>query len=59
MGELTPVNEIDGRMIQNKSNSVIREQLYKAYKQLTETEGELIIWSKPFVLNEIFFSQNI
>ena len=43
MGELTPVNEIDGRMIQNKSNSVIREQLYKAYKQLTETEGELII----------------
>jgi branched-chain amino acid aminotransferase len=43
MGELTPVNEIDGRTIQNRSNSTIREQLYKAYKQLTETEGEPIV----------------
>ena len=43
MGELTPVREIDGRIIQNKSNSTIREQLYKAYKELTEKEGEKII----------------
>jgi branched-chain amino acid aminotransferase len=43
MGELTPVTEIDGRTIQNRSNSTIREQLYKAYKQLTETEGEPIV----------------
>ncbi len=43
MGELTPVFEIDGRAIQNKSNSTIREQLYKAYKQLTETEGDTVM----------------
>ena len=43
MGELTPVYEIDGREIQNKSNSTIRVQLYKAYKKLTETDGELIV----------------
>jgi branched-chain amino acid aminotransferase len=43
MSELTPVYEIDGRMIQNKSNSTIREQLYIAYKNLTETEGEPIV----------------
>jgi len=43
MGELTPVHEIDGRKILNNSNSNIREQLYKAYKELTETEGEPIV----------------
>ena len=43
MGELTPVREIDGRIIQNKSNSTERDQLYKAYKELTEKEGEKII----------------
>ena len=43
MGELTPVNEIDGRIILNKSNSSIREQFYKAYMELTKKEGELII----------------
>lgn len=43
MGELTPVYEIDGRAIENKSNSTIREQLYNAYKQLTAREGELIM----------------
>jgi branched-chain amino acid aminotransferase len=43
MGELTPVYEIDGRSIENKSNSTIRRQLYNAYKQLTETEGEPIV----------------
>lgn len=42
MGELTPVYEIDGRIIQNNSNSTIREQLYKVYKELTEKEGEPI-----------------
>jgi branched-subunit amino acid aminotransferase/4-amino-4-deoxychorismate lyase len=43
MGELTPVYEIDGRKILNYSHSNIREQLYKAYKELTETEGEQIV----------------
>ncbi|HYK47552.1 MAG TPA: aminotransferase class IV [Parafilimonas sp.] len=43
MGELTPVFEIDGRPITNRSKSTIREQLYKAYKQLTETDGENIV----------------
>ena len=43
MGELTPVYEIDGRAIQNKCSSTIREQLYNAYKKLTETEGEPIV----------------
>jgi branched-chain amino acid aminotransferase len=42
MGELTPVYEIDGRVIENKSNSEIRNALYKAFKKLTETEGEPI-----------------
>jgi branched-chain amino acid aminotransferase len=42
MSELTTVYEIDGRVIQNKSSSAIREQLYKAYKNLTQTEGEPI-----------------
>ena len=42
MGELTPVYEIDGRVIQNRSNSTIREQLYKVYKDLTAKEGETI-----------------
>lgn len=43
MGELTPVYEIDGRAIQNKSSSAIRQQLYSAYKELTEKEGEPIV----------------
>ncbi len=42
MGELTPINEIDGRMIENKSGSDIRNKIYTAFKQLTNTEGELI-----------------
>ena len=40
MGELTPVCEIDGRVIENKSGSTIRNKLAAAYKKLTETEGE-------------------
>ena len=42
MGELTPVYEIDGRTIDNKSNAAVRATLYAAFKKLTETEGEPI-----------------
>src|SRR5690349_5720799 len=42
MGELTPVYEIDGRAIENKLNSEVRNTLYKAFKRLTATEGEPI-----------------
>jgi branched-chain amino acid aminotransferase len=44
MGELTPVNEIDGRIIENKSSSQIREKIYAAYKALTEKEGFQMIY---------------
>jgi branched-chain amino acid aminotransferase len=40
MGELTPVNEIDGRTIENKSSSQIRNKISEAYRLLTQTEGE-------------------
>ena len=40
MGELTPVNEIDGRIIENKSSSQIRDKISEAYRLLTQTEGE-------------------
>lgn len=42
MGELTPVYEIDGRIIENKTNSEVRNTLYKAFKKLTAIEGEPI-----------------
>lgn len=42
MGELTPVYEIDGRAIENKSGSDIKKQIYEAYKLLTQYEGETI-----------------
>ena len=42
MSELTPVNEIDGRIIENRSVSKVREQIYAAFKKLTEKEGEAI-----------------
>lgn len=42
MGELTPVYEIDGRVIENKSGSTIRKQIYDAFKLLTQYEGEPI-----------------
>ena len=42
MGELTPVNEIDGRLIENRWGSKVREQIYTAFKKLTEKEGEAI-----------------
>ncbi|HNP23365.1 MAG TPA: aminotransferase class IV [Panacibacter sp.] len=40
MGELTPVYEIDGRVVENKSGSAIRTNLYAAFRKLTETDGE-------------------
>lgn len=42
MGELTPVKEIDGRMIENKNTGNMRDKIYEAFKQLTEREGEVI-----------------
>lgn len=42
MGELTPVYEIDGRVIENKNDVIIRDTLYTAFKKLTTTEGEPI-----------------
>jgi branched-chain amino acid aminotransferase len=42
MGELTPVYEIDGRVIENKFASTVREKIYAAFKKLTEEEGEII-----------------
>lgn len=42
MGELTPVLEIDGRKIENKSNSNAFEILKSAYRKKTESEGEQI-----------------
>jgi branched-chain amino acid aminotransferase len=42
MGELTPVYEIDGRVIENKSDLTIRKQIYEAFKLLTQHEGEAI-----------------
>ncbi len=42
MGELTPVTEIDGRIIENKAGSAIQEQLYVAFKQQTEQFAEAL-----------------
>ena len=42
MGELTPVTEIDGRIIENKTGSAIQEQLYVAFKQQTEQFAEAL-----------------
>ena len=42
MGELTPVNEIDGRIIENKSSSQIRNKISEAYRLVTQAEGEAI-----------------
>ncbi|MFT4155773.1 aminotransferase class IV [Parafilimonas sp.] len=43
MGELTPVHEIDGRAIENKTNSTIRQQLYVAYKEMVVKEAVPIV----------------
>ena len=42
MGELTPVNEIDGRIIENKTGSGLMTNLYAAFKKMTATYGEPI-----------------
>ncbi len=42
MGELTPVVEIDGRIIENKTGSAVQEQLYVAFKQQTELFAEAL-----------------
>lgn len=39
MGELTPVYEIDGRKIENKSSSNILERIRKEFMALTKTHG--------------------
>jgi branched-chain amino acid aminotransferase len=40
MGELTKVNEIDGRIIENKNNSDITQRIISEFSEITETEGE-------------------
>ncbi len=40
MGELTPVKEIDGRLIENNNNSKVLEKILAKFKKLTESEGE-------------------
>jgi len=42
MGELTPVTEIDGRLVENSAGSNVRSRISEAYKALTETTGEPI-----------------
>ena len=42
MGELTPVYEIDGRLIENKTGTNLRKIIYAAYKELTAVDGEPI-----------------
>ena len=39
MGELTPVVEIDGRKIENKNGSNIREEIIQEYHQMTEKDS--------------------
>ncbi len=41
MGELTLVKSIDGRLIENKSNSTIFKAITAAFRKKTETEGEV------------------
>lgn len=40
MGELTPVKSIDNRLIENKNDTTIFEELLKAFHIKTEIEGE-------------------
>lgn len=42
MGELTPVNEIDGRIIENRGADNIRVRVYQAFKKLTDISGEFL-----------------
>lgn len=43
MGELTPVYEIDGRIIENRSGLAVRQQIYDAFRLLTQHEGEKLV----------------
>lgn len=40
MGELTPVKEIDGRIIENKSKSNLLDKIYEKFRLKTKKEGE-------------------
>jgi branched-chain amino acid aminotransferase len=40
MGELTQVNSIDGRLIQNRSGKVVLAEIAQHFRTLTETIGE-------------------
>jgi len=40
MGELTPVHEMDGRIIENKAGSEVRKQLYAAFREKIKEEAE-------------------
>ncbi len=42
MGELTPVTEIDGRKIENKSNSELFKKIYSEFRDMTGSEGEVL-----------------
>lgn len=42
MGELTPVSEIDGRIIKNKNKSEILNMIRKKFREITNTEGEIL-----------------
>jgi len=42
MGELTPVSSIDGRQVENRNGTAVFESLGKAFRELTEREGEII-----------------
>jgi hypothetical protein len=43
MGELTKVKMIDGRIIENKSESQLLKMLQAEFKKSTENEGEIIV----------------
>ena len=40
MGEITKVNSIDGRIIDNRNKSDITLRIYSRFKELTRREGE-------------------
>lgn len=42
MGELTPVYEIDGRVIENKTSGEVRKKLYIAFKQKIAEQAESV-----------------
>jgi branched-subunit amino acid aminotransferase/4-amino-4-deoxychorismate lyase len=43
MGELTPVREIDKRVIENRGDTELFEKLTTAYRDKTMHQGELIV----------------